>query len=55
MEFKYKLSIVIKEFLIDCELEEINIGCSDSQVIKITKNNKFTDNYLSKVDKKFLF
>jgi len=39
MKYKYKLSQIVEKFLDDCELEEINIGCSDSQVIKITKNN----------------
>jgi len=38
MNFKYKLSDVIEEFITNCELEDINIGCSDSQVIKILKN-----------------
>jgi len=39
MKYRYKLSKVIEEFINDCVLEEINIGCSDSQVIKIIKNN----------------
>lgn len=39
MKYKYELSNTIKEFINNSILEEINIGCSDSQVIKITKNN----------------
>lgn len=40
MIFKYKLSDKIQEFINNCELDEINIGCSDSQVIKVTKDDK---------------
>ncbi len=37
MKFKYTLTSRIKEFIDDSNLEEIKIGCSDSQVIKIEK------------------
>ena len=35
----YELSKKIKEFIEGSKLEEINIGCSDSQVFKIDKDN----------------
>lgn len=37
MNFNYKLSEKIKSFIKDAKLEEISIGCSDSQVFKIEK------------------
>lgn len=40
MKFNYELTFKIKEFIKDCELKEISIGCSNSQVIKIIKNQK---------------
>lgn len=39
MKLKYKLSNKVNEFIKDSDIEEIGIGCSDSQVLKITKNN----------------
>lgn len=51
MEFKYKLTEKIQNFITDTELKEIGIGCSDSQVIQITKNN---DIYYLKIAKKGL-
>ena len=35
--FKYKISEEISSFLEDAKIEEISIGCSNSQVFKITK------------------
>lgn len=40
MDFKYKLSQKVEKFLEDSILTEINIGCSDSQVVKIEKNSE---------------
>lgn len=40
MNFKYELTNKVKKFINDAELSEINIGCSDSQVIKILKDKK---------------
>ncbi len=40
MNFKYKLSPKVLDFIKGANLEEISIGCSDSQVFKIIKNNK---------------
>ena len=40
MEFKFELTKKIKEFLKDCNINEIGIGYSDSQVIKIEKGSK---------------
>lgn len=40
MNFKYALSNNIKEFIQNASLEEISIGCSNSQVIKIIKDAK---------------
>lgn len=40
MIFKYTLANNIKEFIKNSSLEEISIGCSNSQVIKIIKDNK---------------
>ena len=37
MKFKFDLPSKIEKFILDSELEEIEIGCSDSQVIKIKK------------------
>lgn len=39
MIFKFNLPDKIKNFILNSELEEIGIGCSDSQVIKIKKND----------------
>lgn len=38
MHYKYKLTEKISNFIADSNLQEINIGCSDSQVIRIDKN-----------------
>lgn len=51
MKFKYKLTEKIQNFITDTEMKEIGIGCSDSQVIQITKNN---DTYYLKIAKKGL-
>lgn len=51
MNFKYELTEKVKKFINDAELSEINIGCSDSQVIKILKDGK---NYFLKIAKKGL-
>ena len=40
MNFNYKLSEKVKAFIEDAKLEEISIGCSDSQVFKIEKLDK---------------
>ena len=40
MEFKFVLSNKVKEFLNNSKLEEISIGCSLSQVIKIVRGEK---------------
>lgn len=40
MNFKYPLPNVIKDFIENAELKEISIGCSDSQVVRIKKENK---------------
>ena len=40
MDFNYKLSEKVKVFIEDAKLEEISIGCSDSQVFKIEKLDK---------------
>ena len=40
MSFKYPLPITIKKIINDSELKEISIGCSDSQVVRIKKENK---------------
>ena len=39
MDFKYKLSDKVLAFIEKADLEEISIGCSDSQVFRI-KNKK---------------
>ena len=51
MKFKYKLIEKVEKFIENAELKEIGIGCSDSQVIQIIKNNKV---YYLKVAKKGL-
>lgn len=51
MKFKYKLTKSVEAFIIDAELKEIGIGCSDSQVIKITKDDEV---YYLKIAKKGL-
>ena len=40
MNFNYKLSEKVKTFIEDAKLDEISIGCSDSQVFKIEKLDK---------------
>lgn len=40
MNFNYELSKEIIKFIEDSELEEISIGCSESQIIRIKKNNQ---------------
>ncbi len=40
MNFNYKLSDKVKSFIENAKLEEISIGCSDSQVFKIEKVDK---------------
>ena len=40
MKFNYKLSEKVLSFIENSALEEISIGCSDSQVFKIRKENK---------------
>ena len=49
MKFKYKLTEKVLKFINDCELEEINIGYSDSQIFKIEKENR---KYFLKIAKK---
>lgn len=39
IEFNYKLTSKIQKFIEDSKLKEIKIGCSDSQVIRIEKDN----------------
>ncbi len=39
MDFKFEINDETKEFLKESTFEEISIGCSNSQVIKISKNN----------------
>lgn len=41
MEFKYKLTKQVEEFIKNSNLLEIEIGCSNSQVIKIEKEDTF--------------
>ena len=38
MEYRFELSKNVKDFIKDAKVDEIGIGCSDSQVIKINKN-----------------
>ena len=40
MKFNYELSSKVKDFLENSILKEIGIGCSDSQVFEIKKNNE---------------
>lgn len=40
MKFKYPLPISIEKIINDSELKEISIGCSDSQVVRIKKDNR---------------
>ena len=49
INFKYKLPDVISKFLEDSIMKEISIGCSDSQVIYISKK---VENYYLKMSKK---
>ena len=49
MYFNYKLSEKVKTFIEDGKLEEISIGCSDSQVFKIEKLDKI---YFIKISSK---
>jgi kanamycin kinase/aminoglycoside 3'-phosphotransferase-3 len=39
MEFKFKLTSFLNDFVDNAELQEIGIGCSDSQIVKITKDS----------------
>jgi len=39
MKYKYQLTDSINSFISNSLLEEVSIGCSDSQVFKIIKNN----------------
>lgn len=48
MKFNYKLSDKILKFIENADIEEINIGCSDSQVFKIKKDESI---YFLKVAK----
>ncbi len=49
MKFNYELSNKVLRFIDKANLEEISIGCSDSQVFKIEKNNKL---YFIKISSK---
>ena len=40
MDFKYKLTKKVEDFIVNTSLKEIGIGCSDSQVFKIEKLDK---------------
>ncbi len=40
MNFKFNLTDFLNNFIQHAVLQEIGIGCSDSQIIKITKNNE---------------
>ncbi len=40
MKFRFELTEQITEFISNASLTEISIGCSDSQVVKIEKENK---------------
>lgn len=51
IKFRYNITKQIEKFIKNAKLEEINIGCSDSDVIKITKNNQI---YYLKMAKKGL-
>lgn len=51
MKFNYELSSKIKEFINNSELSEISIGCSNSQVFMIKKEN---NNYFLKIASKGL-
>lgn len=51
MKFNYELSEKIKDFLKNSIIEEISIGCSDSQVFKVVKND---NTYFIKMAKKDL-
>lgn len=51
MEFKYKLTKKIEDFIGDTSLKEIGIGCSNSQVIQIIKDDQ---EYYLKIAKKGL-
>lgn len=51
IKFRYNITKQIENFMKNAKLEEINIGCSDSDVIKITKNNQI---YYLKMAKKGL-
>lgn len=49
MEIKYELPIEVSKFIENSKLTEISIGCSNSQVIKIEKENQ---NYFLKMASK---
>lgn len=48
MNFKYKLTKKVENFIKSANLSEISIGCSDSQVVRIEKMAK----YIFKIAKK---
>ena len=48
MKFNYDLTYSVSNFIENSELTEISIGCSDSQVIRIVKQDK---NYFLKIAK----
>ena len=49
MKFNYDLTDKVKEFIKDSDLENIGIGCSDSQVVKVNKKQGI---YYLKISKK---
>ncbi len=51
MDFKYKLTKKVEDFISNTSLKEIGIGCSDSQVIQIIKDDQI---YYLKIAKKGL-
>ena len=51
MDFKYKLTKKVEDFIVGTSLKEIGIGCSDSQVIQIIKDDQ---TYYLKIAKKGL-
>ena len=40
MAFNYELTSQVKKYVENASLTKVNIGCSDSQVFKIEKNNE---------------
>ena len=51
MKFKYNLSNIVIDFIANAKINEISIGCSDSQVVRIEKKNNV---YFLKIAKKGL-